>query len=152
MNTPTAFETWLPIGISVVSAAAAIAAWLATWAQAKASRAQVLIMERQDFNAAAAAFRAQFTDMLFRLRENARLNNRDVIDMLGSEVLTNHEQAKILFEPHLSIDELLALETAWQTYARSPKSPAPGNLDQRRMDTKNALDRIDAVLAFAKPR
>lgn len=152
MTMPVTVEVWLPICISVISAAAAVAAWLAAWAQAKASRAQLQIMERQDFNAAAAAFRAHFTDVLFRLRQNLNLNSRNVIDILGSEVLTNHEQAKILFEPHLSSTELKALEAAWQAYSRSPKSPSPGNVDQRRLDTQNALDRIDALLAFSRPR
>lgn len=152
MTTPIAVAVWLPICISVISAAAAVAAWLAAWAQAKASKAQLQIMERQDFNDAAAAFRAQFTDVLFRLRQNLNLNNRNVIDILGSEVLTNHEQAKILFEPHLSSTELKALEAAWQAYARSPKSPSPGNVDQRRLDTQKALEQIDALLEFSRPR
>jgi len=145
-------EIWLPIGISIGSALVAVGAWVAAWSQAKASRQQAEIMDKQDFNLAAAAFRAQFTDIKFRLRQNQRLNNRDVMDMLTNEVLASHEQAKILFEPHLTDVELKKLEPVWRALADSPKSPSPGNVDQRRRDTDLALERIDALLSFAQPR
>ena len=138
---------------AVGSALVAFSARIQAKRQADVSAAQLEVMKREDFNRAAASFRAQFTWAIHELRKKPP-RNAGAAQTLSQQVLDNQEQAKILFEPYLDGRELEEFEKAWQKYADWKWGADEGRLDYHkgRQDIEDALERIGKLLSFAKPR
>jgi len=107
-----------------------------------------LAWQRQSFNEAAASFRAAFVEETYRLRRG----DVDAFRVLTEEVLARHERAKITFEPFLSESQRRVLESAWIHYLNSPKTAAPGSLNNRSAELKVALRQIETLLQYAQPK
>ena len=104
-----------------------------------------LSWQRFRYNEAAAKFRSAFTHEIYRLRKG----NEDVYKILSDDAFEMHEKAKILFEPHLRRRSREKLESAWQEHRQAIRSRAPGNVDQRKIDNQEALERIERLLEVA---
>jgi hypothetical protein len=139
---------------AIMSAGGALGLWIEGRTQRKISAAQLEVLRCQDFNKAAAEFRAQFIAAEFRIRRSLDANLEDVFRILTDNVIENHEMAKIAFEPYLSEAERTGLEAAWRAYTDPNWVPtaAPGSMDRRNRELQEAMKRIDVVLAFAKPK
>jgi len=107
-----------------------------------------LSWQRFQYNAAAARFRSAFTAEIYRLRKA----NEDVYKILNEEAFERQAREKIIFEPYLSTKESCELEDAWQQYTLAVRSHAPGNIDQRKTDNRQALERIERLISVAKPK
>lgn len=71
-----------------------------------AQRRNMQIIRITEFNRGAAAFRAAFTDVKLKLRDNSRTGDELITRIIPRDVRIEHEKAKILFEPFLSTIEL----------------------------------------------
>jgi len=74
------------------------------------------LMQRQEFNKAAAAFRVAFVDVIYILRANVRDGTKPVTRVITTEVVDVQEKAKIIFEPFLSKEKLVGFNNAWEEY------------------------------------
>ncbi|HAX23236.1 MAG TPA: hypothetical protein DCY64_23520 [Hydrogenophaga sp.] len=107
-----------------------------------------LTWQRQSFNEAAAVFRAAFVEETYRLRKG----DVDAFRVLTEEVLARQTRAKITFEPFLSAHERVTFEEAWVKYSTIPNTMAPGSLNNRPAEIREALRQIELLLKSAQPK
>ena len=113
-----------------------------------------------EFNKAAAPFRAAFVDEIHSLRSNSKSGDTDVYKIISDNTFISHEKAKILFEPFIPSDELEAFNCTWDEYKNYEytfytklKTPYhPCNIEQRQELSNNYLNHIDKLLGFAQPK
>jgi len=120
------------------------------------------IMQRQEFNKAAAIFRAAFLPDLIYLKHDARVEGAGSIDglnvFLSHGYLNRHLKAFEIFNAYLSPKEREGINKAWQEYCHydieretSPHWAMYAEKTWEGKDTKElALERIEGILKFAK--
>ena len=75
--------------------------------------------QRKEFNAAAITFRSAFVNEIRLLRENIVTGNKIPSNIIQPGILINHEKAKIVFEPFVSVARRSAFNDAWDNYKNS---------------------------------
>ena len=110
-----------------------------------------------EFNKGASAFRLAFVDTIVRLRENIKTGDRMVSYILEPQTITEHEKAKVLFEPF--VVDLVGFNTAWENYKNYEynffhKSEyfSPGRVSDRKDMSQYCLDQLNHLLEYAKPK
>ncbi len=124
------------------------------------------LFKKQEFYKAAADFRCAFTEEIRLLNGNKHAANW--LEGTAYEIInaaaTKHENAVIKFKLYLNEAELARFNTAWEIYRSKenrdaiPDDPffcynsSPGDYEGEIEKRKLALDRINSLLEFAKPK
>ena len=111
-----------------------------------------ILINRQEFNKAAAEFRASFVDEFFRIRRNAgTLHER--WGERSEEIAIANEKAKIIFEAFLPAAKLNGFNTAWGKYKEADTGGnSPLTEEGREKIAEIRLLHINNLLEFAKPK
>ena len=118
------------------------------------------IAKRQEFNRAAAIFRSAFIEeqRLLDPHSTADRVGKSTYDILESAI-NRHEIAMIRFRPYLRDSERIAFARAWEAYCYHEQTDRPfleqyfdKNLKEKEEKRKLALERIEKLLEFAKPK
>lgn len=120
------------------------------------------LMRRQGFNRVAAEFRAAFTEEKrllskpFIVFDKPKIKAFDIID----RALVKHENATILFRPHICASKITSFNDAWTQYAEQDKQKVPsyphiqydsqGNEEREKEIREIILHRINHLLTFAE--
>ncbi len=112
-----------------------------------------------EFNKAAAVFRAEFVNEIFMLRKNIVSGDEFVSRIITDETFIRHEKARIIFEPFINISDLSGFSTAWEKYKNCEYSffsqastYNPANIINRKEFSQFYLNHINDLLYFAKPK
>jgi hypothetical protein len=123
-----------------------------------AQRRNMQIIRITEFNRGAAAFRAAFTDVKLKLRDNSHTGDELFSRIITRDVRVEHEKAKILFEPFLSAEELISFNSQWDKYENCQndfyqRDETYNNVNPGRKDeSQYCLEQLEALLAYAKPK
>ena len=115
------------------------------------------LLQKTEFNKAAAIFRAAFVNEIFLLQDNIETGNQMPTHIIHHDILISHEKANILFEPFLPAIELESFNAAWEKYKRTKNDYIPKGEDTSTKAIKPKmsmvyLDHINHLLDFAKPK
>ena len=142
-----------------------IGAWIGGTISRKASTEAVQssnrnaldIMQRQEFNTAAAEFRIAFTEEQRLLDPNSLTNSASAgsASIIIKNAIDKHEVAMMKFEPFISKGSIEDYKKKWHEYAGNSQ-----HFEQYTGDTalkkeegrKLALSRINVLLKFAEPK
>jgi hypothetical protein len=110
------------------------------------------IMARQEFNKAAAAFRAALVDEMYRLEHidmSTSINCLAVMMERTDATTVAHEKARILFEPFIDKSGLPGFRKAWGIYTNNwPQYLKDGD----GYDKQDFFSHLFSFLEYAKPK
>jgi hypothetical protein len=113
------------------------------------------LFRRQEFNKAAAEFRATFVDEIFHVCRNIEETGERYLER-PEEIAIANEKAKIIFEVFLPCSTLSNFNSAWDKYKNpeeiNKKAYNPLNPKHRKELGNIQLSHVDNLLNFAKPK
>jgi hypothetical protein len=113
------------------------------------------LFHRQEFNKAAAAFKATFVDEIFRMRRGVDILHKRYGEDPDAIAVAN-EKAKIIFEAFLPKDMLSGFNIAWEKYKdpdeKNKITYSPLSPEYSRELGKIYLSHIDQLLEYATPK
>ena len=110
------------------------------------------LLRRQEFNKAAAVFRAAFVDEMFRISKSMATPHAIYGERLIDIAIAN-EKAKIIFEVFLPDDMLSGFKVAWDKYIEADTGKnSPLTEEGRKKIATIYLSHIKNLLEFAKPK
>lgn len=111
------------------------------------------IMQRQEFNKAAATFRIAFVEVVRLFRQENSIKDMTVNQIITDTVLVEQEKAKILFEPYLRNSELTSFNKAWEEYIECRINYGEINKNPTRQEERAyCLKHIRNLLYYAKQK
>lgn len=124
--------------------------------------------KRQEFNNAASLFRDAFLPEITFLKHNANIgslgSSSDLGECLQFGYIHRHLKALEVFKPYLSPKNRIGIDRAWKEYCCHPDNPnivffekyswkvANKGKDYEKQLKVIALDRVEKILGFAKPK
>jgi len=113
------------------------------------------LFHRQEFNKAAAAFRASLVDRIFRIRRGLDFLHERVGED-RDDIAIADEKAKIIFEAFLPAEMKCSFNATWDKYAHpdetNKKVYNPLNPEDMKELGDIYLSHIDDLLRYAKPQ
>jgi len=111
-----------------------------------------ILINRQEFNKAAAEFRATFVDDIFRIQRSVE-NTHNVWGERPGDIAIANEKAKIIFESFLTGDRACCFNSAWDEYIKDDIGEnSPLTEEGREKIAGIRLSHIKNLLEFAKPK
>lgn len=113
-----------------------------------------LVMQRQEFNKAAAEFRTAFVDYIYQIRHTENMDDY-AIGFTGIRdkhiaIALEHEKAKIRLEPFIAKADRAGFEAAWENHRQWPEQF--NKQDDKNDIQSTVLGHIYALLEFANPK
>lgn len=137
------------ISLIINSIVALAGVGLGYWLNNRASKKALDLVSLQEFLKAAAEFKTAFTEEIISLKKPPTTSYEDTAQMILRKAAAKHNNAMILFRPHIAESSQSLFDKAWEEYDGADKYSG-SDQDAKKAKRKLALERIEKLLEYAK--